>query len=164
MENASKALIIAGGVLISVLVLSLAVYLFTVFGGSTKQINDQVTESQISQFNVQFTQYEGQKSIRAYDIVSIANLARQNNEKYDYDNTTEYPSGSSKPYYITVKVNGIGDYSTSHFENQESKTMQDFIKKYSLKSDNITPYYFECTNVNINSDTKYVNSITFALK
>lgn len=33
MENASKALIMAGGVLIGILILSLAVYLFIDFGG-----------------------------------------------------------------------------------------------------------------------------------
>ena len=39
MENASKALIMAGGVLIGVLIISLAVYLFVSFGQTSAEIN-----------------------------------------------------------------------------------------------------------------------------
>ena len=39
MENASNALLIAGGVLIGVLILSLAVYLFADFGAKSADIN-----------------------------------------------------------------------------------------------------------------------------
>ena len=39
MENASNALIIAGGVLIGVLIISLAVYLFVDFGSTSAEIN-----------------------------------------------------------------------------------------------------------------------------
>ena len=34
MENASKALIMAGGMLIGIIILSIGVYLFSVFGGT----------------------------------------------------------------------------------------------------------------------------------
>ena len=60
MENASKALIMAAGVLIGMLILSLAVYLYIDFGTSAAQINSQITEQQIAQFNSKFTSYEGQ--------------------------------------------------------------------------------------------------------
>ena len=59
MENASKALIMAGGVLIGVLIISLAVYLFVSFGQTSAEINSQNAQKQISQFNSQFTSYEG---------------------------------------------------------------------------------------------------------
>lgn len=154
MENASQALIIAGTVLLSVLIISLGVYLFNEFGGASKQINDQLTSAQISEFNSQFTKYEGQTTIRAHDIVSIANLARQNNEKYygkDYNTSVENES-----YYITVKIPD-----KNHFENSKESELQEFIKNYSLKNDN-TPYYFKCTEVKISDITKLVISITFS--
>ena len=44
MENASNALIIAGGVLIGVLILSLAVYLFADFGSTSAEINKKTQE------------------------------------------------------------------------------------------------------------------------
>ena len=60
MENASNALIMAAGVLIGILILSLAVYLFIDFGSTASEINSQITEQQISQANSKFTIYEGQ--------------------------------------------------------------------------------------------------------
>ena len=52
MENASNALIMAAGVLIGILILSLAVYLFIDFGSTASEINSQITEQQISQDNL----------------------------------------------------------------------------------------------------------------
>ena len=64
MENASKALIMAGGVLIGVLIISLAVYLFVSFGQTSAEINSQNAQKQISQFNSQFTSYEGNNQLQ----------------------------------------------------------------------------------------------------
>ena len=55
MENASKALMMAGGVLIGVLIISLAVYLFADFGSRSASINAQNTEKQLAAFNSKFT-------------------------------------------------------------------------------------------------------------
>ena len=49
MENASKALIMAGGVLIGVLVISLAVYLFVSFGQTSAEINGENSQKQLTQ-------------------------------------------------------------------------------------------------------------------
>lgn len=40
MENASKALIMAASVLIAIMVLSLGVYLFSIFGGTSQEITN----------------------------------------------------------------------------------------------------------------------------
>lgn len=88
MENASKALIMAGGVLIGVLILSLAVYLFADFGSTSAQINAQNAEKQITQFNSKFTSYEGKKGLTIYDVITVASYARENN--IYYDNSDEY--------------------------------------------------------------------------
>ena len=59
MENASKALIIAGAILLSILLISLGIMIFT-------QAQDVVTgsgmtEAQLSSFNQKFVKYEGTK-------------------------------------------------------------------------------------------------------
>ena len=64
MENASKALIMAASVLIAIMVLSLGVYLFSIFGGTSQEITNIITESQISEFNSNLTKYEGKTDIR----------------------------------------------------------------------------------------------------
>ena len=89
MENASNALIMAAGVLIGILILSLAVYLFIDFGSTASEINSQITEQQISQANSKFTIYEGQEDLTIYDVITVASYANENNIYYQ-DNLSEY--------------------------------------------------------------------------
>ena len=100
MENASKALIMAAEVLIGVLVLSLMVYLFISFGSNASEISKQLEESKLSEFNSQFDKYNGKNDVTIYDIVTLANLAKENNDYYELNNSTD---GN---YYVTIKLNG----------------------------------------------------------
>lgn len=89
MENASKALVMAGGVLVGILILSLAVYLFVDFGTTSAQINEQNAQQQIVEFNSKFTSYQGYKDnsgkwqITIYDIITLAGYANENNKYYE---------------------------------------------------------------------------------
>ena len=62
MENATKAFMMAAGVLIGVLILSIAVYLFTIFSRNSEQVYKKMESNQITQFNNQFLKYYGQIS------------------------------------------------------------------------------------------------------
>lgn len=84
MENASKALLMAGGVLLAIMVLSLGILLFTSFGGTSSQIHDNIEENQTTQFNSQFTSYVGKDNVTIHDVVSMAKLATQNNQNYEF--------------------------------------------------------------------------------
>lgn len=101
MENASKALLMAAGVLIGILILSLAVYLFVSFGSSSAEIHKQQEEQQIGQFNSQFLSYEG-KECTIYDVVSVANLATESNRYYEF--TKRYDATEGKDNYISVML------------------------------------------------------------
>lgn len=82
MENATKALIMAGTVLISLLLISLAVYLFSNYSDfATKTQEKQAIQEKI-QFNTRFEKYV-EKDLTLQDVVTIANLAREFNEKYE---------------------------------------------------------------------------------
>ena len=59
MENASKALIIAGSILVSILVISLGVLMFNKMGGSAKEAAN-MDEQEIANFNSKITPYVGQ--------------------------------------------------------------------------------------------------------
>ena len=63
MENASNALIIAGGVLIGVLIISLAVYLFVDFGSTSAEINKKTEQQQLIYYNSKFTSYDDKKDL-----------------------------------------------------------------------------------------------------
>lgn len=93
MENASKALIMAAGVLIGILIISLAVYLFVDFGSTSAEINAQNAEKQINQFNSKFTSY-ADKELTIYDVITVVNYAKENNEYYE----------GLVEYQITVKL------------------------------------------------------------
>ena len=105
MENASRALIMAAGVLIGILILSLAVYLFVSFGSASAEMHKRNAEQQIEQFNSQFTIYEGKDDVTIYDVITVANLATENNIYYEFLKRTNTTDG--KDNYITVKLNDV---------------------------------------------------------
>ena len=101
MENASKALIMAASILLSVMILTLVVYLFVTFGARAREAQGQVADQQMIQFNSQFTVYANRSDIKIHDIITLANLAKQNN-----DENTGY-ANFDEEYKITIHVNEI---------------------------------------------------------
>lgn len=135
MENASKALIMAAGVLIGILILSLAVFLFTDFGAKSKGIYTQIEQTQLTQYNAQYTIYSGRNDVTIYEIVSLANLAKENNDYYkDYSN---YES----EYKVIVILQGQGELQT-----KSEADKQDLIKNYNISNSGgeLMTCTFEC--------------------
>lgn len=106
MENASKALLMAGGVLLAIMVISLGVLLFTSFGGTSSQIHDNIEENQATQFNSQFSSYVGKNNVTIHDVVSMAKLATQNNQNYEFAHRAPADvTGNDR--YISVLCNNV---------------------------------------------------------
>ena len=101
MENASKALLMAGGVLLGIMILSLAVYLFSNFGSTSSTIHENIETNQISQFNSQLMQYDGNQTVTMYHVVSMARLATQNNQNYEFAHRAP-AEVTDKDMYISV--------------------------------------------------------------
>lgn len=81
MENVTKALLIAGGILIFIMVVSLIVVLWNQMSGYfTEQHNATIVE-QIAEFNAQFENYNG-KEIRGNELISIMNKVVNYNRTY----------------------------------------------------------------------------------
>ena len=166
MENASRALLIAAGVLVGVLLLSLAVYLFTIFGNFGSEMSIQMNQENISEFNSQFTKYEShqdengdwQNLCRAQDVVTIANLAKENNGQYDYTSSDE----GTGYYYVRVIVK-TGHNTRNNYETASIDDYTNFLKQFSGSIQNgvFNVTYFKCTNIKINENSKRVCSITF---
>ncbi len=76
MENASKALIIAGAILISILLIGLGVYVYTMAQSATKDVGLQSQAAQAQ--NNQFAAYFGPKKSSA-DVKNLMNAIRSNN-------------------------------------------------------------------------------------
>ncbi|MBO6244393.1 MAG: hypothetical protein J6O41_07550, partial [Clostridia bacterium] len=80
MENATNALLMAGGILIGILILSLAVYLYMSFGAEARENYALIEQQQIVKFNTQFTKYAGSENLTIYDVVATISTAYENNE------------------------------------------------------------------------------------
>lgn len=106
MENASKALLMAGGVLLAIMVLSLGILLFTSFGGTSSQIHDNIEGNQTTQFNSQFTSYVGKDNVTIHDVVSMAKLATQNNQNYEFAHRAP-ANVTGNDRYISVLCNNV---------------------------------------------------------
>ncbi len=105
MENASKALLMAASVLIGILILSLAVYLFVSFGQASAQLHEQQDQQRLEQFNSQFSSYVGKKGITIHDIITITNLAIENNRHYEFE-PRNITAVTGQDNYISVIIKG----------------------------------------------------------
>lgn len=81
MENASKALLLAGGVLLMIIVFSLATLIFNRMGSQTSDFYQEIDEAKINEFNQQFFNYHERTDLKIQDVVTIVNLAKDNNER-----------------------------------------------------------------------------------
>lgn len=92
MENATKALIIAGAVLIGIILLSIGVALWRNFSNFSAENAQSTRTRQLEEFNVKFKKYEfnpqgasddEKNYITAQDVRTIVNLAKDYNNKYN---------------------------------------------------------------------------------
>ena len=77
MENASKALLAAGGVLIAIIIITMIVNIFRNAGKQSKNYNESIKTEEITKFNSNFTKYIG-KNLTIHEVVTICNFANQN--------------------------------------------------------------------------------------
>ena len=80
MENASKALIIAGAILLAILIISLGIMIYSQASGVVN--NNSMTEVEVTTFNQKFEQYLGDK-VRGANVNSLINAVNTNNMSTD---------------------------------------------------------------------------------
>ena len=80
MENASKALIIAGAILLAILIISLGILIYN--QASSVVQDNAMSTVEIQQFNQQFTQYEG-TSVRGSTVRALYQAVLSNNVAQD---------------------------------------------------------------------------------
>ena len=80
MENATKALLIAAGVLITIIVITIGVVLYQTFSSQTKGYSQTIETSEIQKFNSNYLIYIGRQNITAQEIVSTVNRAKEYND------------------------------------------------------------------------------------
>ena len=122
MENASKALIIAGEFLIAILILSLLIY---AWGQYSKYKNSQVKLENIentSKFNEQFTNYD-RDDVAGYELLTLINKIVDYNERKTLDSTIN--ANTYTPIKIEIDFKDAGTN-----ENRKKLTIDDNIRLF----------------------------------
>ena len=120
MENASKALIIAGAILLAILIISLGIMIYNQASGVVN--NNAMTEVEVTSFNQKFEQYFG-ANVRGANVNSLLNAVRTNNLSTD-DNSQkiELVSGGSEGISVTTDGQVTGRAETGKTYKVEVKS------------------------------------------
>lgn len=130
MENASKALMMAGAVLLGILLVSIFIYVYANSSMFSSNFEEQQNEIQLQEFNAQYEKYANRKDLTAQDIVSVANMAINNNQK-------------GERLAINVYVNsGVIGYS-GNFETKNEQYFYQFINAYNQRNTPSSPVKFK---------------------
>ncbi len=104
MENASKALIIAGAILISILLISVAVFIMNSTRGVQEEMASSMDATQKQSFNAQFTVYQGTNKT-ASDLKALYNTVMTSNASHDDSlKVTLYSESDSTKAMITAST------------------------------------------------------------
>ena len=103
MENASKALIIAGAILISILIIAIGMYIYTSSTGSINEAISQMDTQEVQAFNSQWTNYEGvqtgsQVKSMITQMIGLANTYKDEPAKVVAINSTAVGASATKAY------------------------------------------------------------------
>ena len=108
MENASKALIIAGAILLAILLISLGIMVFQQGQDAIK--NSGMSKAEISAFNGQFTKYEGDR--RGSDVKSLI-------QEVNTSNASDVAEGNDRQIKLTVADTGVNLGETRFGDNNQ---------------------------------------------
>ena len=150
MENASKALIIAGGILIAILILSMGVYLFSTYGQIGGSYEKKQAKEELDKFNSIFTKFEGRTDITVQEIVTLANFVREYNEE---NGRTAANGTNIKVCYNTIDLAGAGVDLLTFIKNNST---------YTDSSGDTKIRQFQCENIE-SDDAGQIIKINFEI-
>lgn len=162
MENASNALMMAGGVLIGILLLSVLVIAFSGAGDLAKSYDDSIEASSLQAFNNNFDKYT-QGDVDIQSIITMTHFAK------DYNTRNDLTRGDG--LYISVECDG--DSLVEMTDNKLIQYMQEnsfYIDSIDLKgniiykkddSGKLIKKKYTCKSIEYSESTKLVTKIEF---
>ena len=94
MENAAKALIIASGILIAIMTLSILVYASTTRTRIAQAQNEKRAAEELAKFNMEYNSYNKDR-LYGLDVITVMNKAIEHNRRMQQANVAD-------PYYINI--------------------------------------------------------------
>lgn len=116
MENASKALLMAGGILIALLIVGALFLMFSNLGVFQDSQDAQKKASQIAEFNNQFMPYD-KDDLTLMEVKSLYNKIISNNNLNDekintnIESVYKFSNNNTRAYDINTPFNEIGEKS-----------------------------------------------------
>lgn len=134
MENAAKALIIAAGVLIAVMILSLVMMFYNEVSDYYQSESDITVQEQLAEFNKKFENYH-RDQIRGSDMISLMNRV------IDYNKTQTYQEGTGyERIEIAINLKSRDIVNQFKYDTDPSSTsiIDDIIRNNNFKITNKT--------------------------
>ena len=94
MENATKALLMAAGILIAIVVISIAIVVYSRISGFYQTKQNNISEEQLAAFNSEYSAYD-RDNVSGFELVSLINktIDFNQNKVYGASNTKEGNEG-----------------------------------------------------------------------
>ena len=124
MGNASKALIMAGSVLLAILIISLGIFIFRQATSTVDSITG-LSEAEMKAFNSKFTKYEGQQKGSTIRAMVQEVMANNNNEDASVD--TQVTINENNPSGVvslkaSITNNGEKKVNTPVYKSSDGKS------------------------------------------
>lgn len=137
MENASKALIIAGGVLIAIMILTMGVYLIGQFGKTSDSYVTQLDTVELHKYNSNFEVFLDRTDITAQEIVTVISMSQQKDQGtkvyVDGNDVTNWGEQQKNEFLekniLIYKANGTAEYTCMNVDyDSEGKVIAIWFK------------------------------------
>lgn len=119
MENASKALLMAGGILITLIIISAFVLMFNQIGDYEKAQSSNEKELQLAKFNLDFERYTDDNGIKGIDIISLINKVIDYNKKAENSVTANSVDYNIK---MSITASGLENFNKKYAYDKEKDT------------------------------------------
>ena len=111
MDNASKALIMAGAILIAVAIVGIGIYIFSASNSLTNNAVDQIDTIAVQMFNNNFLQYaEQDEVINGLRTTQLYDAVNSNKGQVSYDGPKKEDIVSTKSYLVHYDFDTTSKY------------------------------------------------------
>jgi len=141
MENASKALIIAGAILLSILIIAIGMYIYTSSQATIQNSMTDMNTQEIQAFNSNFTAYEGKQTgsqVKALIQKLVANARTYSEEPAKIPTVLYFKSPNDKTKANTWATNAKGGQMTNKEVNSNAGGQGGYTKALSDLSNGIS--------------------------
>ena len=131
MENASKALIIAGAILIAILLISVAVIIINSTGSMQDRVTDSSNTMEKQTFNSQFTVYEG-NAMSASQVRALLSLIKSSNAANGFSSDPENTATDKYVYFAGISGASALSNTATYTVSIESYSSGGYVNKIQI--------------------------------